>query len=279
MLSANTAKARDSCLEQESTLRVSAVLFHKWALNFVFHPNNQLTSLVCSDGQLDSLPESPSCKINSSQRESLSSSKSSVVQDSFPHFYARIAKQKSTCHQKSVGVAVVATGKYSKFLSPFIVSFRAHFLPKSKRVFFVFANSCFTEQQGSDVVFFSQHSLGWPYNSLHRFHMVLAMVEKMEVEYLFMADVNLEVISDIDDRILSNLVEAITPFHFGLPSVSFPFDRHPASPAYIHPSESARYYFARGIFGGSKDAVRSMLISCTEMADAMLNMKPAYVSP
>jgi hypothetical protein len=280
MLSANTALARNSCLEQESTLRVSAVLFHKWALKKIFHPNNQLTSLVCSDGQLDSLPESlVSCKINSSQRKSLSSSKSSVVQDPFPQFYARIAKQKSTGHQKSVGVAVVATGKYSKFLSPFIVSFRAHFLPKSKKVFFVFANSWFTEQQDSDVVVFSQHSLGWPYNSLHRFHMVLAMIEKMEVDYLFMADVDLEVISDIDDRILSDLVAAITPFHFGLPSVSFPFDRHPASPAYIHPSEGARYYFAGGFFGGSKDAVRSMLISCTEMADAMLKMKPAYVSP
>jgi hypothetical protein len=154
-----------------------------------------------------------------------------------------------------------------------------NFLPNSKKVFFVFANSWFAEQNDSDVVVFSQHSLGWPYNSLYRFHMTLAVINNMTVEYLFMADVDLKVVSNIDERILSELVATIAPFSWGLPSVAFPFDRHPASPAYIHPSEGARYYFAGGFFGGAKDAVRSMLQSCSEMADAMLSMKPPYVSP
>lgn len=143
----------------------------------------------------------------------------------------------------------------------------------------MFANSWFAEQHDSDVVVFSQHSLGWPYNSLYRFHMALAMIDKMHVEYLFMADVDLEVVNDIDDRILSDLVATIAPFSWGLPSIAFPYDRYPASPAYMHPSEGARYYFAGGFFGGSKGAVRSMLQSCAAMADFMLNMKPAYVSP
>ncbi len=47
----------------------------------------------------------------------------------------------------------------------------------------------------------------------------------------------------------------------------------------MNPSEGARYYFAGGFFGGAKDAVRSMLQSCTDMADTMLGMMPAYVSP
>jgi hypothetical protein len=276
-----SAKKVSACrtLQNEISPRHSlGFLFHKWALKKILDPFDRSTTLVCSDGQLDALPESLAfCQINSMQY----SINPYPHHDPFPLFYSRISPSSVSPLTLShkVGIVVVATGKYSKFLSSFIASFRAHFLPNSKKLFFVFANSWFAEQHDTDVVVFPQHSLGWPYNSLYRFHMALAMMEKMTVEYLFMADVDLEVVNTIDERILSELVATIAPFSWGLPSVAFPFDRHPASPAYMHPSEGARYYFAGGFFGGSKNAVRFMLHSCSEMANAMLKMKPAYVSP
>lgn len=156
-----------------------------------------------------------------------------------------------------VGIVVAATGKCSKFLSPLIRSFKAHFLPNTTKLFNVFANSYFAEQHDSDIVVFSQHSLGWPYNSLYIFHMTLAMPEKMHVEYIVMADVDLEAVNDIDERILSDLVATIAPFSWGLPSVAFPFDRHPGSPAYMHPG-----FTLLGDFSG---APRMLFVPCSSL--------------
>jgi hypothetical protein len=241
-------------------------------------PFLRVATLTCTDGQLEAIPESlATCKV-SSQNDFSSYANATAYLDPFPPFYSRIQRGAGATANK-VGIVVAATGKYSKFLGPFITSFRRHFLPNSGKVFFVFANSWFAQQHDQDVVIFSQHSLGWPYNSLYRFRMALSMIHKMDVGYLFMADVDLEVVGVIDERILSDLVASIAPFSWGLPSVAFPFDQHPASPAFLHRSEGGRYYFAGGFFGGSKSSVKSLLQSCAQMADVMLNMRPAYVSP
>jgi hypothetical protein len=272
-----SAVSKSPCKRNEHSTSSSyslGALFHKWGLKKILDPLGHSTTLVCSDGQLDAFPESLQlCQIHSPQH---SPSSSQLISDPYPPFYSRISK---TTSFSKVGIVVAATGKYSKFLSPFIASFRSHFLPKSSKMFFVFANSRFPEDQDTDVVVFPQHSLGWPYNSLYRFRLALTMIDKMDVEYLFMADVDLQVVNEIDERIISDLVATIAPFSWGLPSVAFPFDRHPASPAYMHPSEGARFYFAGGFFGGSKDSVRAMVEYCARMADEMLAMIPAYVSP
>jgi hypothetical protein len=255
-------------------------LLHKWSFKRVIDPDDRLTSLECADGQLNNFPESLAfCKLFTTPDLPSYLTLSPGLSDPFPPFYSRISKNSLARAARKVGIVVVATGKYSKFLSPFIASFRKFFLPKHAKVFYVFTNSWFFEQDHSDVVVFSQHSLGWPYNSLYRFHMALARIDQMDADYLFMADADLRVISVIDERILSELVAAIAPFYWGHPSVAFPYDRFPLSPAYMHQAEGSRYYFAGGFFGGSNIAVTALLRSCTDMADAMLEMTPAYVSP
>jgi hypothetical protein len=278
ILSTHTNKECTALQHDVDAVHEMVPLFHKWMFRNIVDPFLRVTTMTCADGQLAEVPESlATCRI-STQNDLLLHSNSTAHPDPFPPFYSRLDAG-SMVTTRTIGVVVAATGKYSKFLEPFISSFRKHFVPNSVKTFFVFANSWFAQQHDSDVVIFSQHSLGWPYNSLYRFRMALSMIDKMDVDYVFMADVDLEVIHDIDERILSDLVASIAPFSWGLPSIAFPYDRHPASPALLHTSEGGRYYFAGGFFGGSKSSVKSLLQTCAQMADAMLNMRPAYVSP
>jgi hypothetical protein len=57
--------------------------------------------------------------------------------------------------------------------------------------------------------------------------MALSIIHTMYIEYQFRADVHLEVVDAMDERILSDLEASIAPFSWGLPSIAFPFDQHP----------------------------------------------------
>lgn len=71
--------------------------------------------------------------------------------------------------QYKVGLCIVATGNYSSYLDNLINSARQFFCKKHKVTFFIFTDS--VRQKEDDVVLVHQKKLGWPYDSMKRFHM------------------------------------------------------------------------------------------------------------
>ena len=110
-----------------------------------------------------------------------------------------------------VGLCIVATGKYDGFAKTLIESARMHFLKNHDVTYFVFTDGQVLD--GKDVVKVFQKRLGWPYDTLKRFHIYASSHSLLQnMDYLFAIDADMRFDSSVGDEILSDLVATR---HFG----------------------------------------------------------------
>lgn len=159
-----------------------------------------------------------------------------------------------------IGILYICTGKYDLFWKDFYLSAERFFMQDAKytREYYVFTDtpSLYAEEENKHIHRIRQDNLGWPDNTLKRFHMFLQIKERLlqETDFLFFCNANLLFIQNVGNEIISQLnnkvlVGTIHPGFYHSLSNEFTYERRPVSKAFI-PQGEGQYYYAGGFSGG-----------------------------
>lgn len=147
-----------------------------------------------------------------------------------------------------IGLCIVATGKYDSFVKPLIESARTHFCPNQEVTFFIFTDG--NVPKGKDIVEVYQKRIGWPYDTLKRFHVYDAhrdLLQKMD--YLFACDADMLFVGPVGEEILSDRVATI---HGGFIGQVGTYETRRISTAYVEKKiRHSSTYFAGAFYGGT----------------------------
>lgn len=163
-----------------------------------------------------------------------------------------------------IGILYICTGKYDIFWKDFYLSAERYLFAKDSNVirkYYVFTDnkSLFGEEENKHIHRIYQANLGWPDNTLKRFHIFLSIKEQLiqETDYVFFCNANLIFKQPVGDEILppidsNKLVGTLHPGFFNKSNTEFTYERSPLSTAYIAEKEGNHYY-AGGFSGGKTE--------------------------
>ncbi len=160
-----------------------------------------------------------------------------------------------------IGILYICTGRYDIFWKDFYLSSERYFFSGNTDVirhYYVFTDSksLFGEEENGYIHRIYQENLGWPDNTLKRFHMFLRIKDRLmeETDYLFFCNANLLFQKPVGKEILpqdngNGLVGTIHPGFFNKNNEDFTYERNSLSTAYI-PGGAGNIYYAGGFSGG-----------------------------
>lgn len=163
-----------------------------------------------------------------------------------------------------IGILYICTGKYDIFWENFYLSAERYFMqkPDMTREYYVFTDSVslFGERENLHIHKIEQKNLGWPNNTLKRFHIFLHIKERLlqETDFLFFCNANLSFQLPVNEEILppfnsNGLVGTLHPGFYNVSNIDFTYERNPQSTAYIAKG-SGEHYYAGGFSGGRTEA-------------------------
>jgi hypothetical protein len=126
--------------------------------------------------------------------------------------------------------------------------------------------------KGARIVKIEQKKLGWPYDTMMRFHM-FERAEKMisETNYCFFMNANMEVVSEIDISILpipknDCIVTVLHPAFFNQDKYTYTYERREKS-NFCVPFGSEKFYYQGCFFGGESSAFLTMASVLKKLID------------
>jgi hypothetical protein len=169
-----------------------------------------------------------------------------------------------------IAITTIATGKYDVFVPSLIDSCEKYFLPNLEKKYFIFtdSNKILTSEK---VVKVNQGKLGWPYDTMMRFHMFSSLEKELEkFDFVFFMNANMEVVSLVSRDILptekeSGLVATHHPGFYRKHPNEFTYERNRKSNFYI-PFGSGETY-VQGCFNGGRS--KEFLKMCREIKERM----------
>ncbi len=151
----------------------------------------------------------------------------------------------------NVGLLIMATGKYISFVPPLVTSAEKYFCNNHNVTYFVFTDSDLPST--SNITYIHQNRLGWPYDTMMRYHVYLASQNLLETQdYLFACDADMLFVGEVGDEILGKRVATIHPGYFS--GRRGTYETNPKSLAYIS-NQEGEHYFAGGFYGGEAQEV------------------------
>lgn len=150
--------------------------------------------------------------------------------------------------QQPVGILLISTGQYKQFVRPLIESLDKHFLKTRKLIIYLFTDEELLFIEHYNRISIKQKiipSYRFPYATLYRYHIILSRTVD-NCSHFFYMDVDMKVVADVGDEILSN----------GLLAVRHPgFDKVAGGSWEIRPQSACftikrRSYYAGGFQGG-----------------------------
>lgn len=148
----------------------------------------------------------------------------------------------------SVGIILLATDQYAKWIEPRIAEIRRFMFPGHTVKIFLHTDS--TQQYLVDSQIYLEHK-PWPLITLQRFDTFLAHQAAYDTDYLFYMDIDVEMIDAVRADVLSDFV--VTQHHwFAAYPEKHTFETRPESTAYVAPDRMGAYV-AGGFFGGKRD--------------------------
>jgi histo-blood group ABO system transferase len=161
-----------------------------------------------------------------------------------------------------VGLCIMATGRYNLYIKPLIQSARRHFCKSCDVTYFVFTDGPF--EKTGDLVGVYQMRLGWPYDTLKRFHVYYANKELFkEMDYVYAIDADMLFLLPVDREILSDVVGTR---HFGYTAQRGTYETNPISRACVLPHEGT-YYYAGAFYGGKRASFFKLLETVIDQVD------------
>jgi hypothetical protein len=157
----------------------------------------------------------------------------------------------------TIGILYICTGNYVMFWRDFYLSMEKYFLPDCEKHYFVFTDSSEIdfEKENANIHRLYQPDLGWPDNTLKRFHIFLKQeLIISEMNYLFFCNANLLVqkIISAEEFLPSEnqtLVAVQHPGFFDKKRNKFTYETNTDSTAHV-PYDQGRWYVAGGLNGG-----------------------------
>ncbi|GAE82622.1 family 6 glucosyltransferase [Bacteroides reticulotermitis] len=159
-----------------------------------------------------------------------------------------------------IGILYICTGKYSIFWKDFYLSAERYLMqsPAYTREYYVFTDSLklYDEENNKHIHRIKQKNLGWPDNTLKRFHMFLQIKQQLlqETDFLIFCNANLLFKQNVGHEIIpqkgkNQFVGTIHPGFYNSHNYDFTYERRHNSKAYIPEGEGVHYY-AGGFSGG-----------------------------
>jgi histo-blood group ABO system transferase len=149
---------------------------------------------------------------------------------------------------ETVGLCIVATGKYIAYAQQLIVSAEKHFCKNQKTHYFIFTDTALENTENTTYLFHPR--LGWPLDTLKRVYAYDAYKKELEsCDYLFACDADMLFIAPVGDEILGYRVATQHPGYAGRRGT---YDENKESTAYVAPHEGI-VYFAGGFYGGARN--------------------------
>lgn len=158
--------------------------------------------------------------------------------------------------ERKIGILYICTGKYRMFWDEFYKTAEQRFCPNSELHYFVFTEQPVNTYGNPKVNHIPQEKLGWPFDTLMRFHLFLAQREKLEqMDYLFFFNANMKFLETIPEEVVlpdaqDNYLVSVRHYWFFDHSRMPPFDNNPESEAYVEPSLDKKYY--QGCLSGGR---------------------------
>lgn len=148
-----------------------------------------------------------------------------------------------------IGLLIIATNKYSRFLDNLITSADQFFLKRFDVTYFIYTNqSNLNLKTQRTVKIIPVKHRPWPWMTLGRYTMFVdSKLKLMEMDYLFYCDADMKFCDNIEEEILSVRVATQHPGYVGKRGT--PETRN-ESLACVYPHEKMQY-FAGGFNGGS----------------------------
>jgi len=176
---------------------------------------------------------------------------------------------------KRIGILYICTGKYSVFFEQFYKSAENYFMKNHKVTYYVFTDDSNIKEM-DNVKIINQPVLGWPYDTMKRFHMFNSKKDILSNEdYLFFFNANMSFVDYVNEEILpteenDNLMAVNHPGFYNARKEVFTYERRKESQFYIPNTEGKLYY--QGCFNGGKSNVfLEMSQKLADMIDIDLN--------
>jgi hypothetical protein len=158
-------------------------------------------------------------------------------------------------NEKKIGILYICTGKYALFWEGFYQSAEIFLFPEHEKHYFVFTDVPINTYENPFVQVIEQQRLGWPFDTLYRFHIFLKIENELQkMNYLFFFNSNLVFKQPIGNEILPETGEELTvtqhPGFFDKERKKFTYETRKKSTAYVSEDEG-KLYIAGGLNGGT----------------------------
>ena len=164
-----------------------------------------------------------------------------------------------------VAILYICTAKYVIFWKDFFESYEKYFLPNCEKHYFVYTDApeAYQEKECDRIHRFYQESLGWPDNTLMRFHIFSKQFDELEkYDYVFFMNANCQCMSTITEEEFlpgdKDLLVVQHPGYYNKKNTKYTYDRNPKSLAYI-PKGEGLYYVCGGVNGGKAKAFVALM--------------------
>ena len=179
--------------------------------------------------------------------------------------------RRKRCIKIKLAILYICTGRFSIFWEGFYSSCCRFFLQGKEKDFFVFTDADIPYKNETNVHVVEQKKLGWPYDTLFRFHMFERVIKKLKkFDFLIFFNANMLFIEDIDDSFLPSEEEGILlqqhPGYFNKCRFRLPYERRRKSKAYV-PYWRKGDYVCGGSNGGYTENYLKMISALRQNID------------
>lgn len=156
--------------------------------------------------------------------------------------------------KQNIGMLLIATGKYDRFVMPLVESARTHAFNNHNLTFFVFTDSN-SLPEADDIVIIPHEHREWPYPTLLRYRTFYEGREHLkDMDYLYYSDADMLFVDEVGDEAIGDRVATIHPGFLGGKGTP---ERNPVSTAYLA-EDANNTYFAGGFNGGKREVYLEM---------------------
>lgn len=169
-----------------------------------------------------------------------------------------------------IGLLIIATNKYTKFLENLIKTADKYFLNGENVTYFIFTNKEIKLKSDRNINYIKVEHKEWPWMTLGRYEIFTKNFKKLsEMDYLYYCDADMKFENHVGTEILSDRVATQHPGYYGKRGTP---ETRKESLAYISPSEKMQY-FAGGFNGGTSKEFLKMSKVISENIKKDINKK------
>ena len=181
-----------------------------------------------------------------------------------------------------IGILYICTGKYNIFFNSFYESAEKYFVKDHEKTYYVFTDDL-NIKKNNKIKIINQSFLGWPYDTMNRFHMFNSIKDQLfNEDYLFFFNANMRFFDYVNEEIIPKkennfLIGVNHPGYYSSHKEQFSYERRESSLFYI-PLTDGKYYYQGCLNGGKSENFLEMSQILSDMIDKDLknNIIPIY---